>query len=62
MGNGTPGRIRTPNLMVRSHAIYPVDLRAHPNRAAHPAKAPLTLQVDFIFTLYYRKWKTTKRL
>ena len=26
---GTPGRIRTPNLLVRSQALYPIELRAH---------------------------------
>ena len=25
----TPGRIRTPNLLVRSQTLYPVELRAH---------------------------------
>src|SRR5258708_35235264 len=29
-GNGAPGENRTPNLMVRSHALYPIELRAHP--------------------------------
>ena len=28
-GNGAPGENRTPNLMVRSHALYPIELRAH---------------------------------
>jgi hypothetical protein len=27
--NGAPGENRTPNLMVRSHALYPIELRAH---------------------------------
>src|SRR5260370_20696130 len=26
---GAPGENRTPNLMVRSHALYPIELRAH---------------------------------
>src|SRR5688572_13985023 len=26
--NGAPGEIRTPDLMVRSHALYPTELRA----------------------------------
>jgi hypothetical protein len=25
---GAPGENRTPNLMVRSHALYPIELRA----------------------------------
>ena len=28
-GYGAPGEIRTPDLMVRSHALYPTELRAH---------------------------------
>src|SRR3979411_2283252 len=28
-GDGAPGENRTPNLMVRSHALYPIELRAH---------------------------------
>lgn len=27
--NGALGEIRTPDLMVRSHALYPTELRAH---------------------------------
>jgi hypothetical protein len=27
--DGAPGENRTPNLMVRSHALYPIELRAH---------------------------------
>ena len=26
---GTPGEIRTPDLLVRSQALYPAELRAH---------------------------------
>jgi hypothetical protein len=26
---GAPGEIRTPDLMVRSHSLYPAELRAH---------------------------------
>ena len=29
MNRGTPARIRTPNLLVRSQALYPIELRAH---------------------------------
>jgi hypothetical protein len=29
---GAPGENRTPNLMVRSHALYPIELRAHRGR------------------------------
>ena len=27
--NGTPGGSRTPNLLVRSQALYPIELRVH---------------------------------
>ena len=43
--NGAPGEIRTPDLMVRSHALYPTELRAHrPHRVGrdHLAAAPQT--------------------
>ena len=29
MAYSTPGRIRTPNLLVRSQTLYPIELRAH---------------------------------
>ena len=45
--NGTPGRIRTPNLMVRSHAIYPVDLRAHPEKGRAPCQTSPNLASGF---------------
>ena len=32
--DGTPGEIRTPDLMVRSHALYPTELRARAGKAA----------------------------
>ena len=28
---GAPGEIRTPDLVVRSHTLYPAELRAHSN-------------------------------
>jgi hypothetical protein len=28
MGNGAPGKTRTPNLLIRSQTLYPVELRA----------------------------------
>ena len=31
---GAPGEIRTPDLMVRSHALYPTELRARAGKAA----------------------------
>ena len=31
--NGAPGRIRTPNLLIRSQALYPVELRAQPRHS-----------------------------
>src|ERR1035441_5268823 len=30
--HGAPGENRTPNLLVRSQALYPIELRAHPGR------------------------------
>ena len=27
--DGAPGRTRTPNLLIRSQALYPIELRAH---------------------------------
>jgi hypothetical protein len=30
MKNGAPGETRTPNLLIRSQTIYPIDLRAQP--------------------------------
>jgi hypothetical protein len=32
--DGAPGENRTPNLLVRSQALYPIELRAHPARKA----------------------------
>ena len=32
---GAPGKIRTPNLLIRSQTLYPVELRAH-----RPGKTP----------------------
>ena len=30
LGNaGTPGAIRTPNLLIRSQMLYPIELRVH---------------------------------
>jgi hypothetical protein len=31
--SGAPGEIRTPDLMVRSHALYPTELRARAVKA-----------------------------
>ena len=28
-GNGAPGEIRTPDLLIRSQSLYPAELRAH---------------------------------
>ena len=33
LGDGAPGEIRTPDLMVRSHALYPTELRARAVKA-----------------------------
>ena len=27
--NGVPGETRTPNLLIRSQTLYPIELRAH---------------------------------
>jgi hypothetical protein len=32
--DGAPGENRTPNLLVRSQALYPIELRAHRGRIA----------------------------
>ncbi|GEM_PF-4978543 len=29
VSSSTPGKIRTPNLLIRSQTLYPVELRAH---------------------------------
>ena len=29
LGDGAPGEIRTPDLMLRRHSLYPAELRAH---------------------------------
>ena len=36
--NGAPGETRTPNLLIRSQMLYPIELRAHHNdiRANRP--------------------------
>ncbi len=31
---GAPGETRTPNLLIRSQMLYPIELRAHARRAA----------------------------
>jgi hypothetical protein len=31
--NGAPGKIRTPNLLIRSQTLYPIELRARGRRA-----------------------------
>ena len=33
--NGAPGEIRTPDLMLRRHSLYPAELRARSNRIPH---------------------------
>lgn len=29
MKNGAPEEVRTPNLLIRSQVLYPIELRAH---------------------------------
>ena len=41
---GTPGRIRTPNLLIRSQTLYPIELRAQ-----------VTLSYHHIHSLYARE-------
>ena len=43
--NGAPGEIRTPDLLVRSQALYPTELRAH-FRPKTVAGGPITLATD----------------
>tara|TARA_Y100000590_G_scaffold76356_1_gene84489 strand:- start:32 stop:271 length:240 start_codon:yes stop_codon:yes gene_type:complete len=43
LSRSTPGRIRTPNLLVRSQTLYPVELRAHKDISI------LKKQVEFNF-------------
>src|SRR5690606_37790075 len=38
-GSGAPERIRTPNLLIRSQMLYPVELRAHSR--AEPRSGPV---------------------
>lgn len=45
--NGTPGGSRTPNLLIRSQMLYPIELRVHPrnrNRAVNAADFKLFLK------------------
>ena len=46
---GAPGRIRTPNLLIRSQALYPIELRAPranrgPRKVAEGTQTGLRLQ------------------
>ena len=34
--SGAPGEARTPGLMIRSHSLYPTELRAHTLRRTTP--------------------------
>ena len=33
--NGTPEEVRTPNLLIRSQVLYPVELRVHYSNSEH---------------------------
>ena len=33
--SGAPGEIRTPDLMLRRHSLYPAELRAHLNSISY---------------------------
>jgi len=39
VGYGAPGKIRTPNLLIRSQMLYPVELRAHSKACRYAAAA-----------------------
>ena len=38
--NGAPEEVRTPNLLIRSQVLYPVELRARPFRKSFLKKTP----------------------
>ena len=42
---GTPGRIRTPNLLVRSQTLCPVELRAHLKSLNNESVAKLPIPI-----------------
>ena len=44
---GAPGEIRTPDLVVRSHALYPTELRAR--RAVVYTQPHFLVRVDIFF-------------
>ncbi len=46
-GFGAPGEIRTPDLVVRSHALYPTELRAR--RAVVYPQPHFLVRVDLVF-------------
>jgi hypothetical protein len=41
---GAPGKIRTPNLLIRSQTLYPVELRALRQRRAEANQSPFGMQ------------------
>ncbi len=43
--DGAPGEIRTPDLMLRRHSLYPAELRARPTRIPHFAAITARLEV-----------------
>lgn len=47
---GAPGRIRTPNLLIRSQTLYPVELRALCVRSASARKAVLAVRAGWYRT------------
>ncbi len=65
---GTPGGVRTPNLLVRSQVLYPVELQAHEQRReekAHltrpnPSRQVLSNSLRFRFPPLQRSLSTAE--
>jgi hypothetical protein len=49
--NLVPGGIRTPNLLIRSQKLYPVELQALNQKSQAPSSKPQTVQVRNIGAL-----------
>jgi hypothetical protein len=49
---GVPGETRTPNLLIRSQTLYPVELRAHNIMEHHYGYNPSHLNKEADSTLY----------
>ncbi len=44
--NGTPGGSRTPNLLIRSQALYPIELRVHGKKGEVQSKFSQSFQEE----------------